>query len=201
MASDDVTTASPADRHRLVAGSFAALTRSADPGAWDAPAPVDGWTARDVVRHLTSWFPGFLAGGCDIVLLPGPSVDDDPVEAWRVHAAEVQAVLDDAQTAERMFRNPHTGELPLAEAIDRFYTADVFMHSWDLATATGQAPGLDEAYATQLLAGMEPIDEMLRASGQYGPRIDVPQDATTEQRLAGFIGRDPFWTAPGAAPA
>ncbi|MCS5722523.1 TIGR03086 family metal-binding protein [Herbiconiux sp. CPCC 203407] len=201
MASDDVTTASPADRHRLVAGSFEAIAAGADPSGWDAPAPVDGWAARDVVRHLTTWFPGFLAGGSDIVLLAGPSVDDDPVESWRVHAAQVQAVLDDPQTAERMFRNPHTGDLPLAEAIDRFYTADVFMHSWDLAAATGQAPELDEAYAAQLLAGMEPIDEMLRASGQYGARIDVPEDATTEQRLAGFIGRDPFWTAPGGASA
>lgn len=198
MASD-LTTASPAERHRLVAGDFEALATGADPSGWDAPAPVDGWTARDVVRHLVTWFPGFLAGGSDIVLLAGPSVDDDPAEAWRVHAAEVQAVLDDPQTAERMFRNPHTGELPLADAIDRFYTADVFLHSWDLAVATGQDPALDEGYAAQLLTGMEPIEQMLRDSGQYGVRVEVPADATVAQRLAGFIGRDPFWTAPGGA--
>ena len=36
--------------------------------SWDAPAPVAGWAARDVVRHLTGWFPGFLASGAGIEL-------------------------------------------------------------------------------------------------------------------------------------
>ena len=35
---------------------------------WDAPAPVAGWTARDVVGHLTEWLPAFLAGGAGIEL-------------------------------------------------------------------------------------------------------------------------------------
>jgi hypothetical protein len=28
---------------------------------------------------------------------------------------------------------------------------------------------------------MEPLDEMLRASGQYGPRVDVPPDADEQK--------------------
>ena len=39
--------------------------------------------------------------------------------------------------------NPHIGEVPLDRAIDQFYTADVFMHTWDLARATGQDDRLD----------------------------------------------------------
>ena len=42
-----------------------------------------------------------------------------------------------------------------------------------------------------MLAGMEPMDEMLRASGQYGPRVEVPDDAGVVARLMGFVGRDP----------
>jgi uncharacterized protein (TIGR03086 family) len=200
MADDDVTTASPADRHRLVAKVFGGLTRAVPPGGWDAPAAVAGWTARDVVRHLTTWFPGFLASGSDVVLLAGPSVDDDPAEAWRVHASEVQAVLDDPQIAGREFSNPHTGALPLAEAVDRFYTADVFLHSWDLATATGQELRLDPAYAEQMLRGMEPMEEILRSSGQYGERVPVPEGSDVQTRLVAFIGRDPFWSAPDRQP-
>ncbi len=49
----------PAERHREVAGLFTDRVRGT--ASWDAPSPVDGWTARDVVRHLTEWFPGFLA--------------------------------------------------------------------------------------------------------------------------------------------
>jgi hypothetical protein len=29
-----------------------------------------------------------------------------------------------------LLADPHTGELPLDVAIDRFYTTDVFMHTW-----------------------------------------------------------------------
>jgi hypothetical protein len=36
---------------------------------------------------------------------------------------------------------------------------------------------------------------VMRSSGQYGPRVEVPGDADTQTRLLGFIGRDPFWLA------
>ncbi len=149
-----------------------------------------------MVRHLTGWFPGFLASGAGIDLPAGPSVDEDPVAAWQVHCDGVQAVLDDPETAHRELANPHTGQLPLAAAIDQFYTADVFMHTWDLSRATGQDDRLDPGFCAQLLGGMEPIDQLLRSSGQYGPRVEVPSGADTQTRMLGFIGRDPFWTAP-----
>jgi hypothetical protein len=38
---------------------------------------------------------------------------------------------------------------------------------------------------------MEPLDDVLRASGQYGPRVDVPADADTQTRLIAFTGRRP----------
>jgi uncharacterized protein (TIGR03086 family) len=181
----------PAGRHRAIAGHFTELTLSAHD--WDAPAPVEGWVARDVVRHLVEWLPAFLEGGSGVRLSHGPSVDDDPVGAWRAHADAVQALLDDPDTAGREFTNPHTGTMPLDVAVDRFYTTDVFMHAWDLARATGQEPGLDPDLSAQLVAGMEPIDDLLRSSGQYGPRVPVPDDAPAQDRLVAFIGRDPAW--------
>ncbi|GGK03909.1 hypothetical protein GCM10010123_37340 [Pilimelia anulata] len=183
----------PAERHRQVSSGFTDRVRGAR--SWDAPAPVAGWTARDVVRHLTEWFPPFLAAGSGIRLPAGPSVDDDPVAAWLAHTEAVQSVLDDPATAGRLLSNPHIGELPLDSAIDRFYTADVFMHTWDLARATGQDDRLDPDFCAQLLAGMEPMEEIIRSSGQYGPRVPVPANADPQTGLLGFIGRDPEWTA------
>lgn len=181
----------PADRHRQVAGAFTARVEGARD--WDAPAPVDGWTARDVVRHLVEWLPGFLAGGSGVALPPGPGADVDPVGAWRAHTAAVQAVLDDPATPRRMLSNPHIGEVPLDRAIDRFYTSDVFLHTWDLARATGQDDRFDPGFCARLLGGMEPMEQMIRASGQYGPRVAVPGNADAQTRLLGFIGRDPRW--------
>ncbi len=185
-----MTDLSPADEHRRVAGVF--TDRVDGTADWDAPAPVEDWTARDVVRHLVEWFPAFLEDGAGVRLEHGPSVDDDPVTAWRVHCDAVQALLDDPATPGRTLSNRHVGEVPLDQAVDRFYTSDVFLHTWDLARATGQDATLDPDKCAVLLAGMEPLDELLRASGQYGPRIAVPADADVQTRLVAFIGRDPY---------
>jgi hypothetical protein len=107
-------------------------------GLSEAPAPVDGWTARDVVRHLVVGFPAYLRDG-GVELGAVPSVDDDPVAAWQA---------DDT---------------------------------------------LDADEAERMLAGMLPIDDMLRTSGQYGPKVPVPDSAPPHERLMAFVGRDPSW--------
>ena len=181
----------PAEEHRWIAAIFTERVRGAAPSAWDRPAPPEGWTARDVVRHLVEWFPAFLKSGAGITLPHGPSVDDDPVAAWTVHSDGVQALLDDPATPGKMLSNPHTGDVPLDQAIDRFYTADVFMHTWDLSRATGQDESLDKSKCAELLEGMLPLDDLLRKSGQYGPRVEVPDDADVQTRMLAFIGRQP----------
>ncbi|WP_117212118.1 TIGR03086 family metal-binding protein [Allorhizocola rhizosphaerae] len=192
MLAEGIADHRPAERHRRIAGGFTQRVRGTKD--WEAPSPVAGWTARDVVRHLVEWFPPFLAAGSGVELERGPSVDEDPVAAWETQSAAVQAILDDPATPQRLLANRHLGEIPLDQAIDRFYTSDVLMHTWDLARATGQDDRLDPAECAMLLAGMEPIEEAMRSSGQYGPRVSVPADADAQTQMLGFIGRDPFWT-------
>jgi hypothetical protein len=43
-----------------------------------------------------------------------------------------------------------------------------------------------------MLEGMQSIDEMLRASGQYGPKVATPDDADEQTKLIAFTGRNPF---------
>jgi uncharacterized protein (TIGR03086 family) len=143
-----------------------------------------------VVGHLVDWFPGFLAAG-GVTLAVGPPVAQDPQAAWQHQADVVQALLE--ERGEESFTHPYAGTHRLADAVDRFYTADVFMHSWDLARAGGQDPALDEDQAAMMLAGMRPIEAMLRDSGQYGPAVPVPDDAPAVDRLMAFVGRDPAW--------
>jgi uncharacterized protein (TIGR03086 family) len=182
----------PADEYRELAGRFTALVEGVHADTvWQQPAPPAGWTARDVVGHLLEWFPSFLEQGSGVALPAGPKVEEDPVGAWRTFTTGLQAVLDDPATQNRIFSHPQTGDLPLPLAISRFFTADVFMHSWDLARATGQDATLDPERCAMMLAGMESFDELLRSSGQYGPRVPVSDDADPQTRLLAFIGRDP----------
>jgi uncharacterized protein (TIGR03086 family) len=185
--------ADPAERHRAVSAGFTARVRGATD--WDAPAPVARWRARDVVAHLVEWFPEFLHSATGLVLERGPSPKEDPVGAWHTHAQAVQRLLDGPDAA-TPFRHPMVGEMALPDAVDRFYTTDVFLHTWDLARATGQDERLDTETCAELLAGMTPIEELLRSSGQYGPRVPVPDDADVQTRLLGFIGRGPVGSTP-----
>jgi uncharacterized protein (TIGR03086 family) len=176
----------PSERHRSIAATFAAVVSGVTD--WDAPTPVPDWKAIDVVDHLVEWPRGFLAaGGIEVAPTSG-----DPAARWGGHAAAIQALLD-GPDRDLPFTHPMTGSFPLATAIDMFYTSDIFMHAWDLARASGQEDTLDMDEAARLFEGMLPIDAMLRQSGQYGPRIAVPDDAPALDRLMAFIGRDPAW--------
>jgi uncharacterized protein (TIGR03086 family) len=179
-----VTDNAPAGEHRTVAEGFTQRVLGVSGSGWDAPAPCAGWTARDVVGHLVEWFPGFLRAGAGVELPAGPPVAEDPAGAWLTQRDAVQALLDDPASVDTVLSNPHIGDVPLPTAIDRFYTADVFMHTWDLARATGQDERLDPRRCAAMLEGMLPLDEVLRASGQYGPRVEVPAEADV-------IGRTP----------
>jgi uncharacterized protein (TIGR03086 family) len=195
MAPSELLTAEPARRHRLIADDFARRVHGTRD--WSAPAPVSGWAARDVVVHLLEWLPAFLASGSEVRLPPGPPPADQPAVAWCAQQRAVQDVLDDPSMAGTDFTNPHTGTMPLGQAIDRFYTSDVFMHTWDLSRATGQDVTLDPELCAELLTGMQPIEELMRGSGQFGPAVPVPDDADPQTRLIGFIGRDPAWSGSG----
>ncbi len=178
-----------AENHRQVADRFGALVEGT--ANWDAPTPVKEWKALDVVRHLVDWFPPFLEAASGVSLPEGPSIDEDPTGAWRMRAEAVQSLLDAPSPPE--FDHPQIGRMPFDLAVGRFYTADVFLHSWDLARATGQDDTLDPTTCAEMLAGMEPIEQALRSSGHYGPRVEVPDEADAQTRLIAFIGRDPYW--------
>jgi uncharacterized protein (TIGR03086 family) len=190
---------SPAQEFRRVAGRFGDVVAGVRPDQWDGPSPVAEWTARDVVGHLVEWFPAFLSDGAGIDLSPGPSVDADPVAAWGNLYAGVLALLEDPASADRVLSNPHIGEVPVPQAVSQFFTGDVFQHTWDLARATGQDDTLDPDVCAAMLEGMEPIEDLMRQSGQYGPRVEVPEDADVQSRFLGFIGRDPLWRPPAPA--
>jgi uncharacterized protein (TIGR03086 family) len=76
-----------------------------------------------------------------------------------------------------------------------FGTSDILVHTWDLARATGLDETLDPDEVHGLLAGMEPMDAVLRQSGHFGPRVDVPADADEQTRLIAFTGRHPTETS------
>ena len=175
---------------RIADGLDARIAGVAD---WGAPAPCEGWAARDVVRHLVEWVPGmFTAAG--LAAEGAPSVDDDTAAAWAHVRSALQAALDDPVTAGRTMQFGPAGEHTVAAAIDRFVTPDVLVHTWDLARASGQDETLDPEVSGSVLAGFAAMGDALVASGQFAPAVPVADDAPVHVRLVAASGRDPRWT-------
>ena len=183
-----------AELHRRHAEHFTAIANGVSD--WDAPTPVKEWAARDIIRHLTTWLPEFVRSAAGVTLPPGPPVDIDPVGSWTAQAVAVQELLEDPATHQKQTDHPHQPPQPLDQALAQIYLNDVFLHTWDLARASGQDDTLDEALCAQMVDGMAAIEDIMRGSGQFGPRVPVPDDASAQDRLIGFIGRDPHWRPP-----
>ena len=178
------------ERFDRVAATFDAV--AAGVGEWDAPAPCQGWVARDVVRHLASWVPGMFASVG--IAVDGPiDADADPVGAWRSVRDALAAGLADPEISARTMVFGPAGEHLVPAAVDRFVTPDVLVHTWDIAAASGQRVELDAEVAADVLSGLAAMGDMLVASGQFGPAVEVDDDADVQTRLIAASGRDPSW--------
>jgi uncharacterized protein (TIGR03086 family) len=178
------------ERYRKVAAGFTRRVDAVPEGAWDNPTPCEGWVARDIVGHLVEWLPAFFFGTWDIAHPPIPSAAADPAGAWHALNTAIQAALDDPAVA-TLERETHMGRSTFEQTINTICTADVLIHTWDLARAVGLDETLDADEVHNWVEAMEPTDALLRGSGHYGARVAVAGDADEQTRLIAFLGRRP----------
>ena len=190
-------TTSPTELLELFQRAQAAFTDRVDavePGQWDLEA-LPGWTVADLVAHLVGeahWVPGLLAGEpVDDVATRVPHgtnalLGEDPLTAWESVADEALAAVaaaGDLTGTVHLSRGP----TPAHEYVEEL-TADLTVHSWDLARATDGDTELDPALVTAALvvADRLPIDGV---PGLFEPPLDVPRTASPQARLLGRYGR------------
>lgn len=174
---------------RTIAGNFTDRVLAVRADDWDSPTPCEGWVARDIVRHLVEWVPPFLRAGADISINRIPPVDDNPAASWKHLDGQIQSILDDGAVSGRVFDHPQAGNHPLDVAIERFILGDVFVHTWDLARATGQDETLDPNMVNSMLGGLGAMGDALQQSGHYGPQVPVAADADNQTKLLALTGR------------
>jgi uncharacterized protein (TIGR03086 family) len=179
----------PSGRYRRAAAQFDARVRAMPDDGWDEPTPCTGWIGRDVVAHLVDWVPSVI--GRAGIEFPPMDARTDPVAAWTTLDTTLQAALDDPDIATRRFDAGPPGELTVEAAIGMLVVGDLLIHTWDLARTGGLDETLPADMVSDMLVGMEPLDEVLRSSGHYGPRVAVADDADDQTRLIAFTGRTP----------
>jgi uncharacterized protein (TIGR03086 family) len=168
------------------------------PQQLDSPTPCDAWTVRDVLNHLTAGAQMFGISVRDGSipddklgqLLTGDNLGTDYKGSFNRAMADAEAAFGAPGAMERIVQLPF-GEMPASMAVN-LAIFDVTTHAWDLAKATGQSTDLDPevaAIAFQVAQGM--LSDDMRATGQFGPAVPVPDDAPMADRLAALAGRTP----------
>lgn len=174
-------------RHRTACDGFSLVVGLGD-GHWTSPSPCPGWDARDVVEHVIGFH--------DVLLLRPLGTKparpkDDPVARWEVTVPAIRAAIDSAanRSSEGSTGAP---EVDLGKLLPML-TAEVLVHTWDLARALGVDPRLDPHLCEVSSEIVGPNQESLRSSGLFGPAVTVPEDADAPTRLVALMGRDPRW--------
>jgi uncharacterized protein (TIGR03086 family) len=178
---------SEADRYRTLAASMTETIAGVAPDGWEAPTPCEGWTARDLVGHLVDT-SGMFLGFIEEAAPEGPSVADDPLGAFVAARDAVQAALDDPATATKEYDGMF-GHTSFAASVDGFLSADLVIHRWDLARATGQDEALPPDEVALIFERLAPMDEAMRRPGAFGPKVEPPPDADEQTKFLCFLGR------------
>jgi len=176
-----------ADRYRTLAESMTETIAGVPEDKWGAATPCDDWTARDVVSHLvdtSGMFLGFIGKEPPA----GPSVDDDPLGAFTTARDAVQGALDNPATATQEYDGMF-GRTTFEKSVDGFLSADLVVHRWDLARATGQDETLPPDEVKRVHEQLAPMDEKMRGPGAFGPKLDPPPGADEQTKLLAFLGR------------
>ena len=185
------TTTAPAPStpaaYDTAARSLTAVLEAAPPQAWDAPSPCEGWTARDVLRHVVDTQRELFAGH-GVELGERPDVDADPVRAWRTHVGRVlDAIADDAVPA--IAYDGHFGPTTLGATLVQFYVFDMVVHRWDVAQAAGLDAALTDAELERLDRGADSFGEALYMDGICKPGVTAPPGAGREAVVLARLGR------------
>ena len=150
----------------------------------DAATPCPEWRVQDLMNHMLDtqrYFAGAARG--ENVPLPSPSppplLTDDPISDFDRGSGEVMDAYAGDGVVERM--GPALG----------IAFSDQLLHGWDLARATKQDATMPDGLAEvayECIYGRFTEDQR---KGVFGPEIPVGDDATPQQRLLAYTGRDP----------
>ncbi len=189
-----------ADLLRTVLADLAVVVGSIQPDQKRRPTPCRDFDVEQLRDHVLGWLTMF-ATGFDEPNGQAPQADLEGYQASADPASEVRGAADQLDravrngAAERPLRlgeSAMPGDLALGMILCEYQ-----VHGWDLAVATSQ-PWTPPAEAAEESLVFMP--NMLTADYQgvgkpFAPRLDMPADAPTFDRLLGLVGRDPGWSA------
>jgi len=160
------------------------------------PTPCQSWDVRALVNHIVHDVRGFVENAKGGAFRQGDDdvIGDKWIDAYGAAAADLLAAWEQPGATEGTITLSF-GEVPQTWLMGQ-QIADLAVHAWDVAKATGRSTDLDAGVGELALdwgrANLLPEFRGDEASGKvFGPEVAVPDDAALYERVAGFFGRDP----------
>lgn len=182
----------------LAAANTTAALRAIEDDQLTAPTPCTEFDVRGLVNHVIFWSAfASEAAARKRPVADSVSVDHDFTQQdWRqTYTDQLNEAV--AAWAEQDAWEGNTslagGAMP-ATMVGKLLVAELAVHGWDVAAATGQRyPWPDEV--TQVTHSfMTEMAPMGRQYGAFGPQVPVTDTAPLWQRALGLAGRDPEWS-------
>jgi uncharacterized protein (TIGR03086 family) len=155
-----------------------------------SPTPCPDWTVRSVLNHIVL---GQVRAAATIDGRTHPSEKADhlgrkPRAAFADSLAVLRAKFGEPGLLERTLTT-QMGERPGAVLAD-VRTAELLVHSWDIAVATGQDTDLDPELVEYVRTRWTALlGDRPRAMLPFAEPQPVPADASAADRLAAYLGR------------
>ena len=160
---------------------------------WHAPTPDTEWDVTELAKHVIreqQWVPLLLEGKTIEEVGDGlPPIDESDLPGeWTKWSRIATEAWESASFEDSVQLSYDTVKMKdyLKEQV-----ADVTIHSWDMARATGSDEHLDDELVEATWTIFEPQRETLAAAGLYNEPIGMDEDAPLQLRLLAITGRDP----------
>lgn len=185
--------------YRRSLNEFTARATQVSTDLWSAPTPCSDWTVRDLISHVVSedrWTARLIAGatidevGDD---LSGDLVGADPAGAALAAAAAADLAVSEPGALDRVV-HVSAGDTPVREYL-RQLMAEHLVHGWDLAVAIRADPRLDPDAVRAASRWFADRQGLYQQGGLIRSQVEVPADATEQDRLIAAFGRDPAWAS------
>ena len=180
--------AAAAEAARVVAGA-------ANAENLDQKTPCPDWDLRTLLNHTilwTSYSAERRAYGESVAEeLMSKDFTAEPGYA-QAYEAQIAKAVDAWSKPEAWAgdRNVMGSATPAAD-IAAMLIAEMVLHGWDIAQATGQDYHCDDAVARNVLKTVEAQGELFRQYQGFAAIVPVPDDATAFDRALALSGRDP----------
>ncbi|MEU4563123.1 TIGR03086 family metal-binding protein [Actinoplanes sp. NPDC023936] len=157
-----------------------------------APTPCAEFRVRDLLNHLLQVTTNFqaLAHRKDVDWSAGP---DRLTGDWRAALDDDLARLGENWSDPAALDGVSPGMGLPQRTLGQMLLADLVVHGWDLAAATGQPYQVPAALLDATAEFLDVMAETGRTMGAFGPEVAAPEGADRLEQLLARTGRDPRW--------